>query len=160
MAVTAGVENTCDAILAKLKAQLAARIDAKNAEVSDGILAQYPAGISLGERSDVPFPWINVMPSITVKDLDTGERLVRNHGIDIVSVVWDADEEALVRKLVRFSGAVEEVVLDKRQPGINLGDGGWGVQFVRSNYGQMVTVEPGFIKPVTLTVSVRQQQAI
>jgi hypothetical protein len=161
------IENTCDAMIAKLVAELPAAIDTVNEEVTDGMEIEHVAtdangapGIKLGERSDTPYPWVTVMPSRTAKDLDTGERLVYAHTIDIVSVYWDTDEEALVRKLLRFSRAVREVALDRRQPGVVLGEGGWGLEFLGDNYGRMVAEPPAFIKPVTSTFLVKQQQSI
>lgn len=156
------IEETCDAMIAKLNAQLGARIAAVNAEAAeDGMLIDGPTGITLGERSEPTYPWITVSPSRTGPDLDTGERIVYAHTIDVISVYFDNDEDVLVRKLLRFARAVREVVLDKRQPGINLGDGGWGLQFLGDNYSRMITVESGsFIKAVTSTFYVKQQQTL
>lgn len=161
MSASTWIENTCDAMIAKLSAQLPAKIAVINGEVTDGFTIEEPTGISLGERAEPTYPWITVSPSRTGPDLDTGERLVYAHSIDLISVYWDSDEDALVRKLLRFGRAVREVALDKRQPGIELGQGGWGLQFRGDNYSRMITVASGeFIKAVTSTFSVRQQQTI
>jgi hypothetical protein len=154
------IEETCDAMIAKLEAQIAARIAAVNAESTDYQI-DGPTGITLGERSEPTYPWITVSPSRTGPDLDTGERIVYAHTIEVISVYWDPDEDALMRKLLRFARAVREVMLDKRQPGITLGDGGWGLQFLGDSYSRMITVESGsFIKAVTSTFYVKQQQTI
>jgi len=161
MASSEWIENTCDALAAKLTANLPAKIAVINAEATDGNLIENATGISLGERAEPTYPWITVAPSRTGRDLDTGERLVYAHSIDLISVYWDADEDALVRKLLRFGRAVREVALEKRQPGVNLGEGGWGLQFVADNYSRMITLASGsFIKAVTTTFLVKQQQTI
>lgn len=155
------IEATCDAMLAKLEGQLAARIAAINAEVTDGLVVDGATGFSLGERAEPTYPWVTVAPSRTGPDLDTGERIVYAHTIDVISAYFDQDEDGLVRKLLRFARAVREVGLDKRQPGIKLGDGGWGLQFLGDNYSRMISAESGgFIKAVTTTFLVKQQQTI
>lgn len=155
------IEATCDAMIAKLQAKLPAAIVAVNAQSKAEWQIENATGISLGERAEPTYPWITVAPSRTAPDLDTGERIVYAHTIDIVSVYFDVDEDALVRKLLRFARAVREVALEKRQPGINLGDGGWGLQYLGDNYGRMITTQSGsFIKSVTTTIYVKQQQTL
>lgn len=161
MSASNWIENTCDAMIEKLDVELAARIEAINAEVTDGFLIENPTGISLGERAEPTYPWITVAPQRSALDLDTGERLVTAHMIDVISVYWDADEDALVRKLLRFARAVRQVGLDKRQPGVNLGEGGWGLQYRGDSYSRMITVASGsFVKAVTTSFLVKQQESV
>ena len=148
-------------MIAKLEAELPAKIATLNEGFTDGLDIEGASGISLGERAEPTYPWITVAPSRTGPDLDTGERLVYAHTIDVISVYYDSDEDALVRRLLRFARAVREVALANRQPGINLGDGGWGLQFLGDNYSRMITLSSGsFIKAVTSTFLVKQQQTI
>lgn len=155
------IENTCDAMIAKLKAELPAKIEAINAEVTDGFLLDMATGISLGERTEPTYPWIVVAPIRTPLDLDTGERIVYDHRITLESIYWAPGEEELVRKLLRFSQAVREVALKNRYPGINLSEGGWGLRFLEDDYRRMVKVAEGsFIKSISTTFSIKQQQTI
>lgn len=148
-------------MIAKLEAELPAKIEAINAEVTDGFLIDLPTGISIGERAEPTYPWIIVAPSVTRKDLDTGERLVNKHRITLESIYWAQGEDELIRKLIRFSEAVRAVVLRDRQPGVNLGEGGWGVSFEEDSYRRMIKVaDESFIKAVATTVSIRQKEAI
>lgn len=161
MSASNWIENTCDAMIAKLEADLPAKIVAINAEATDGFLIDNPTGISLGERAEPTYPWIVVAPSRTVPDLDTGERLVDKHLITLESVYWAPGEDELIRKLLRFGRAVREVALVNRYPGQNLGEGGWGLRFEGDGYGRMVKVEDqSFIKSIASNFSIRQQQTI
>lgn len=155
------IENTCDAMIAKLNAQLPAKIEAINAEATDGLLIDMATGISIGERAEPTYPWIVVAPTRTVQDLDTGERLVDKHLITVESIYWAPGEDELIRKLLRFARAVREVALKDRYPGINLSEGGWGLRFEGDSYGRMIKVQnESFIKMVASNFSVRQQQSI
>lgn len=161
MSASNWIEATCDAMIAKLEAELPAKITAINAEVTDGFTIEAPTGISIGERAEPTYPWIVVAPSRTALDKDTGERLVYNHQITLESVYWAQGEDELIRKLLRFGRAVREVALAERLPGQKLGEGGWGLRFVGDEYGRMVKVAPGsFIKMVASSFSVRQQQTL
>lgn len=161
MSASNWIENTCDAMIAKLNAELPAKIEAINAEVTDGFLVDMATGISIGERAEPTFPWIVVSPTRTVADLDTGERLVDKHLITLESVYWAAGEDELIRKLLRFGRAVREVALKNRYPGQNLGEGGWGLRFEGDTYGRMIKVEgDSFIKSIASTFSIRQQEPI
>jgi hypothetical protein len=159
MSASNWIENTCDAMIAKLNAELPAKIEAINAEATDGLLVDMATGISIGERAEPTYPWIVVAPTRTALDLDTGERLINKHLITLESVYWAAGEDELIRKLLRFARAVREVALANRYPGINLGEGGWGLRWEGDQYGRMIKVQnESFIKMVGSNFSIRQQE--
>lgn len=161
MSASNWIENTCDAMIAKLEAELPAKLEAINAEVTDGFKIDPPTGISIGERAEPTYPWIVVAPWRTNLDKDTGERIVYEHRITFESVYWAQGEDELIRKLLRFSRAVREVALRDRYPGINLTEGGWGLRFLGDEYSRMIKVESeSFIKMVASTFSIRQQQTL
>ena len=161
MSASNWIENTCDAMIAKLEADLPTKLEAINAEVTDGFTVDPPTGISIGERAEPTYPWIVVAPSRTALDKDTGERIVYEHLITLESIYWAQGEDELIRKLLRFGRAVREVALKDRYPGINLSEGGWGLRFLGDEYSRMIKVaDQSFIKMVASTFSIRQQQAI
>jgi hypothetical protein len=149
-------------MIAKLQAGLPAKIAAINAELSDEFTLAEPAGITFGQRSETPYPWVAVLPVRTVKVADASGMIIRKHLIDIVPWIESWQEEGISRLIARYLRAVDEVVLAKRQPGQGLEEGGYGVEFIEDYYGP-VFGEPGKSEVTSwgrARYAVRQEQYI
>jgi hypothetical protein len=155
-----GVEATMDALVAKLESELGTKIDAINAEVNDDYVIEQPVGISFGPRSEIPYPWVVVMPSVSDPLIDSSGRTHEEHAVDIVAWVQDPDEEALWRRLIRYHRALREVALHYRRPAASYtdGGGGYGLQYAGTDYGLTFTDANLFVGSVSSTYRVQQQQ--
>lgn len=135
MSATAQIEATVDAMVAKLKANLPAKIAEINAELEDEWTLNEPADITFGQRSETPYPWVAILPVRTVKITDTSGGIVRKHIIDIIPWVEAWQELGIARLVPRYLRAVDEVALRERQPGEEFGPGGYGLEFIEDFYG-------------------------
>lgn len=136
------IEATVDAMIAKLQAELPAKIVEINAEMEDEWALVEPAGFSFGQRSETPFPWVAVLPVRTVKVTDTSGAIVRKHLIDIIPWIEAWQEEGVARMITRYMRAVDEVAIRGRQPGQALSSGGYGLEFIEDNYGPIFRESP------------------
>lgn len=156
------IETTLDAIKAKLDAQLSAKIDAVNAAATDDIVIEYPTAVEVGASHDFVYPYIVVVPEDSTPETDTGAEFVWLHVVRVVSFVAEWDTGKLVRRLVRMQRAVREVCLSQRQPGVAIGDGGWGIRLLRSEYGPVFQPDPNeeFVQGIASLFEVRQGQVV
>ncbi|MGH9380882.1 MAG: hypothetical protein ACRD2Z_09770 [Thermoanaerobaculia bacterium] len=135
------VEPAVDALRDRLEAALPAEIEAINAEaaaVADGYTIEGPQLV----LDYVPnLDLLNQFPTVAIANEGTGRFEDDNawsatglYELGVVSFIQDADQQALVRRLRRYTLAVTRVALDDR----NLGSGTgipWGVVLKRINYG-------------------------
>ncbi len=134
------IEATIDALIAKFRAELTPKIDAINLEISDGypIDPIEPQNITFGPRSGMVYPWISVGPESSENLAEASGRIHYEHAIAATVWVADADEEALVRRLIRYQRAVREVAVHFRRPGsspVSDDPGGYWLGYVRDVYG-------------------------
>lgn len=164
MSAQAQIEASIDALIAKLTAELPAKLDAINAETSDQWVLEPPQGITFGNRSEVPYPWVAVLPETSENLAEASGRIHYEHGIATVSWLADADEEGLARKLTRYQRAVREVAVHFRRPGaspVSDDPGGYWLGYVRDIYGPVFDDRPeggAFVSWARTTFSVKQQQ--
>lgn len=162
MSATEGVEATIDALIAKLQADLPAKVAAINAEMSDAWTIDTPApeSITFGSRSEIIYPWVALRPDAAEPIADASGRLHRRNGVSATLWVAHHEEEGLDRSLIRLQRAVTEVVLRDRRPGGLGGDGGYGLEWVRDVYGPTFenTAASEFTSWVRSTFAIRQQQ--
>lgn len=162
MSVTQQIEASVDAMIAKLQAGLPAKITEINEELEDEWTLPAPAGITFGQRSETPYPWIAVLPVRTVPVADSSGVIIKKHLIDIVPWIEAWQEEGIARLVARYLRAVDEVALARRQPGQALEEGGYGVEFIEDYYGP-VFGEPGKSEVTSwgrARYAVRQEQYI
>jgi len=163
MSVQAQIEASIDALISKLVDELPAKLDAINVEAGDQWTLEPPAGITFGQRSEVPYPWIAVLPETTENLAEASGRIHYEHGIATVCWIADADEEGLVRKLTRYQRAVREVALHYRRPGaspVSDDPGGYFLGFVRDVYGPVFEggQDGAFVSWARTTFAIKQQQ--
>lgn len=160
--MSAQVESTLDAMKAKLDAQLNAKIDAINATITDTWTLDHPTAIEVGAAHDWAYPYVVLVPDESAPENDAASDIVWLHVIRTVCFVSEFDTRALLRKLIRMQRAVREVCLAQRQPGVNIGDGGWGINHLRDEYGPAFQPEPDaeFVQGVASLFQVRQGQQI
>ncbi len=156
------IEASIDALIAKLVAELPAKLAAINLETGNFPIDP-PHGITFGQRSEVPYPWVAVVPETSENLVEASGRIHFEHGIAVVSWEADADEEALVRKLTRYQRAVREVAVHYRRPGaspVSDDPGGYFLKYVRDVYGPVFEGGPdgAFVSWARTTFSVKQQQ--
>ena len=164
------IEATIDALIAKLNADLPAKLEEINAETADDWQLEPPAGITFGPRSEIPYPWIMVLPESMEKELESAGSLYYEHAITVCVWLADGDEETLLRKLLRYQRAVREVALRFRRPGdspVSTDPGGYALEYVRDVYGPVMSEtdeegnpEGAIISWARTTFSVKQQQDI
>lgn len=135
MSATQQIEATADAVIAKLTDKLPAKVAELNAEYTDEWKLVEPAGISFGQRSETPYPWIAVLPVRTIPVTDTSGGIVRKHMVDIIPWVEAWQEDGIARLVARYMRAVDEVLLKSRFPGEEFGPGGYGLEFIEDYYG-------------------------
>lgn len=162
MAALHDIEASCDAIIAKLNAELPAKIAALNAEIADEWQLLAPAGISFGPRAEIPYPWVVVRPAETTLLSDASGREHEEHRIDVIAWDQNASEEGLARLLIRWRRALREVVMHYRRPAASYtdGGGGYGLQLAGSDYGPFFQIadQAAFYSWVSSTFTVQQQQ--
>lgn len=165
MAVTQQIEAVCDAIIAKLIAELPAKIAEINTEAGDAHQLTMPeeTSITLGARSEKPYPFIAILPGPEDPPIDASGRAHWQEAVDVVCWLEDYDEEALARKLLRFKRAVREVVMHYRRPGSSFTDpvGGYGLQYAGSEPGPTFEIsdsEGRYVSWTRLSFTVQQQQ--
>lgn len=163
MAVTQQIEAAIDQLIAKLTADLPAKVAAVNAEAADAYSIAVPAGISFGARSETPYPWVMVYPEGSDQPTDASGRIHWQHRIRVVTWLDDGDEEALVRRLIRLGRAVRECAMLYRRPGSSYTDpvGGYGLQLVSEEFGPIFDGSSegvGFVSWVAASFTVQQQQ--
>lgn len=132
------IEATIDALIAKFNGELQAKLDAINTEIGDAYVLEPVQGITFGPRSETPYPWISVLPETSENLVEASGRIHYEHAIAATVWVADADEEALVRKLIRYQRAVREVAVHFRRPGaspVSDDPGGYWLGYVRDVYG-------------------------
>ena len=160
--MSAQIEATCDAIYRKIENGIGLKIEQINAEDTEGLLLEPPALITIGPRSEIPYPCVQIMPADSENIVDTGGGRVHFlHRIRLVSWLQHADEESLTRLLIRYARAVREVTLTDRRPAEALGDpAGYALSYESDEYGPFITEDPAvaFQSWVATTVAVRQQQ--
>jgi hypothetical protein len=160
------IEATVDDLIAKLESRLPAKLDAINAEHTDGIVLEHPKAITFGGRSEMQLPHIAVMPGATEPVSEASGRIHFNHIIAIATWISSPSEADLPRLLVRFQRAVREVVLFRRRPNETFADtpGGYGLQHLSDEYGEpfeAADIMPGmFLTYATSEFAVQQQQDI
>lgn len=160
------IEATLDALAAKLTADLPAKLDAINTERADAYPVDHPAIVLAGADNAHDYPQVFVLPDETANEMDTGGRVLWTHSIRVVSFVADWDTLALSKKLLRYQQGVREVCLEGRRPGLTQGEGGWGIEHVRDEYGPVFqpTDEEGaqmpFVQGAASLFRVRQEQTI
>jgi hypothetical protein len=166
------IEATIDALIAKLGESLPAKLDEINEETADAWPIEPPAGISFGPRSETPYPWISILPESTEKELESSGVVYYEHALTVVVWLAEADEETLLRKLLRYQRALREVALLYRRPGsspVDYDPGGYSLQFVRDVYGPVMNEtdavgnplpESALISWARTTFMVRQEQAL
>jgi hypothetical protein len=166
MAVTEQVEASIDKIVAKLQADLDAKIDDVNTEAGDAFALEHVPDdrICFGTRSEKPYPFIAVMPGGEDEPLDASGRVIWENRITVALWLEDPDEEALARKLIRFARAVRETIMRYRRPGSSYTDpvGGFGLQYKGSDPGPVFGTDGdsagAFVSWTTLSFQVQQQQ--
>lgn len=163
MSSQAQIEASVDALIGKLAAELPAKLAAIESEIGDQWVLEQPHGITFGQRSEVPYPWVAVLPEQSENLVEASGRIHYEHAIAVVSWVADADEEGLVRKLTRYQRAVREVAVHYRRPGaspVSSDPGGYFLRYVRDIYGPVFEGGPGgaFVSWARTTFAVKQQQ--
>lgn len=115
MALT-GVETVIDEVVTYLKANLPARCAAIAAGPPVLTLpAPDNANYFFGDRQLIPgYPAVVVAPRPSEIENDRKDRMDFDHVIAVQVFVTDADEELLTRKLLRYTRAVLEVLVDGR----------------------------------------------
>ena len=160
--MSAQIEATVDGLVAKLAAQLPAKIAAINAEMPDDFQIGEPEAITFGPRVEMQYPHVAVSPSST-ESADTSGRIHFNHAVEVTTWIAEVAPEALIRKLIRYQRAVREVILYQRQPAVaEFSSAGYGLQHVSDEYGELFysEEEPGgfTVSYVTSVFAVQQQQ--
>jgi hypothetical protein len=153
------IELTCDAVISRLQTQLTDYIDNLNLAATDPYVLEYPALISFGTRSEMPYPAVLVLPKRTETTMDNGMRMHFNHRISVTAWLAEADEEGLARKLVRYQRAIRECILSRRE----LDDGsGYGLQHDDDEYGPVFNnrARGQFISWAESVYMVQQQQTL
>lgn len=170
--MSAQIEATLDALATKLTNDLPLKIDALNTESGDEYQLSYPVAVTLGVRDSQDYPRIYVLPEESEPESDHGGggAILWRHRIRLVSFVAEWDEEALLRKLIRFQRAVREVALSRRDPNPTTASssGGWrgGLIHERDEYGPVFSPEDSggtqgmFVQGAASLVVVRQEQTI
>jgi hypothetical protein len=159
----AQIEASIDALIAKLTAELPAKLVAINEANGDQFVLEDPQGITFGQRSEVPYPWVAVLPETSENLAEASGRIHFEHGIATVCWLADGDEESLIRKLTRYQQAVREVAVHFRRPGaspVSDDPGGYWLGYVRDIYGPVFEGGPAgaFVSWARTTFSVKQQQ--
>lgn len=136
-----GVEPAVAALKTRLDSDLADRVDAINATVTDGTTLAQPAAIldympSVGELVDFPTVAIEHGPG-RFQD-DTGWEATGVYDLIVVAFVQHAEPQHLARLVRRYQLAVLRCVLQDR----NLGSGTgvpWGVTLRGMDFGPALT---------------------
>lgn len=152
------IEATVDALVARLKANLPAKIDAVNATITDEYTLEYPTEVAIAAKAEPAYPFIIVAPDSTTTSLDTGGRMFFDHRIRVTSWVSGWSEEGLARSLMRYQRAVRETILKER----DADSGGYGLQHLDDEYGPIFSPENAgyFYQAAQSLFAVQQEQAV
>jgi hypothetical protein len=114
--MSTGIENALDAVVARLQANLNAKIDALNAAATDGFTVEHPQTYTVSTRAELgPFPHVMVLPVRKQTEADSGGRIEWRYRVRVLSWVSHPDEEGLGRVLLRFDEAVTQTLLAGRR---------------------------------------------
>jgi hypothetical protein len=169
MSITAGMEWTLDAMVAKLQTNLPAKITSINAEVTDGYTLDTPGDddYSISVRADLQqYPFVMVLPMAAQPESDGGTRIEFVRRIQAISWISDYSEEALGRKLLRFQRAVFETIMALRNPGLTQGTGGWTIWWESDEFGPVFappvdgTQQQYFVQAARSVFTVKAQQDV
>lgn len=158
------LEATVDVVIAKMKALLPAKMAEINGTISDEFELTMPNEVTFGQRSEMTFPWLAILPNRTRKVTDASGMMIYKHTIWCVSWVECWQEDGIGRLITRQMQAVREVGLAKRQPGqaFEEGGGGYGLEYIEDLPGPVFS-EPGKDGVTTwgrTVFDVRQEQYI
>lgn len=159
--MAASLEDTLDALVAKLTADLPAKIAAINTAVTDGHTLDNPHKITMHAVGELEgYPTIMVLPDESEETEDTGHYVLVQHRIQVIAFLQDWDTEALARKVLRFQKAIKEVLLSSRNPGNTTA--GYTIKWKRDQPGPLFRPEgkTPFIQGERSIFRVLQEQRI
>jgi hypothetical protein len=160
------IEDTLDSLVAKLTADLPAKITAINAAVTDGHTLDNPHLIESNGVGELEgYPTILVLPQDPSEpELDQGVTMLVRHRVAVIVFQIDSDTHALGKKILRYQRAVKEVLLSQRDPGTAAA--GWQIEWLEDGYGPLFRPvgdrgpEAAYIQGTRSVFRVKQEQRI
>jgi hypothetical protein len=159
--VAASIEDTLDALVAKLNTNLEAKITSINAAVTDGHTLDNPHAIedhAVGELE--AYPTVLVLPDESEPELDPGQYMIVWHRVQTVAFLESWDTEKLAKQVMRYLKAIKETLMVDRRPGTAGGAGGWDIRWMRDEYGPLFRPDNKavFVQGARSLFRARQQQ--